>query len=85
MSIDAINDFREKYKKLLKWDSYMKAKCLKMDTKSAKWKELVNEFFEAVVEPVEEAWRKLSPSEKQIFFPEDKPRTKKQVLENVPF
>jgi len=66
--IDLINDFKEQYKKLLKWDSYMIEKSSKMDPASAKWKEIVDNFFEKVVEPCENAWALLTSDEKKIFF-----------------
>lgn len=83
MPVTEVELFRKKYAHFLKWLSYMARRRLKMDPRSALWKKILKDFNAKVVEPMDEAWSKLTIEEKRLFGPSD--GRKKQSLENVPF
>jgi hypothetical protein len=67
MSIETLNDFREKYNRFLKWLPYMREKRMKMENKMDKFANIMNDFIEKVQNPMDEAWSKLTDYEKEMF------------------
>lgn len=60
-------DFREKHRKWLEQDKIMLEKRNKLKNLDADWAMLVWRFNKSVIQPLEDAWKKLTPKEKEQF------------------
>jgi len=68
---ESLTDFRKYYQMFLKHMPYMKKKGLEYENKKipeATWTTLKNEFNKQVIEPMDEAWDRLSEDLKKQFM-----------------